>query len=115
MMPISTTLDQIRSRLMSESRRNQVTEALSAFGTVAQLAGVSIHPAVIQSEFHDAAHRPPTSLPQGQMAVYGFFWDGVWLKIGKAGAQSQARYTSQHYNPASAPSTLAASLLRDAN
>jgi hypothetical protein len=35
------------------------------------------------------------------------------LKVGKAGPNSGARYTSQHYNAASAPSTLAASLLKE--
>jgi hypothetical protein len=34
-------------------------------------------------------------------------------KVGKVGPKSQARYTSQHYNPESALSTLAASLMRD--
>lgn len=47
------------------------------------------------------------------MAVYGFYNGGVWLKIGKAGPRSSARYTSQHYNAGSATSTLPASLLND--
>ncbi|MEI9418090.1 hypothetical protein [Mesorhizobium sp. Cs1321R2N1] len=47
------------------------------------------------------------------MAIYGFWADGRWLKIGKVGANSHARYASQHYNPGSAPSTLAASLCGD--
>ena len=34
------------------------------------------------------------------------------LKIGKAGPNSNARYTSQHYSPGAAQSTLAASLLK---
>ncbi len=46
------------------------------------------------------------------MAVYVFLYDGKALKVGKVGAKSQARYTSQHYNPSSAPSTLAATLLK---
>ncbi len=47
------------------------------------------------------------------MAVYGFWGHGSWLKIGKAGAKTKARYTSQHYNPESAQSTLARSLMED--
>ena len=46
------------------------------------------------------------------MAVYVFAYGNTVLKVGKAGPRSQARYTSQHYNASSAPSTLAASLLR---
>lgn len=48
----------------------------------------------------------------GRMAVYVFCHQGRTLKVGKAGPNSEARYTSQHYNPNSAQSTLAASLLR---
>jgi hypothetical protein len=33
------------------------------------------------------------------------------LKVGKAGCNSNARFQSQHYNPSSAPSNLAHSLL----
>ena len=47
------------------------------------------------------------------MAVYGFWWNGEWFKIGKAGPKSKARYTYQHYNPHSAASTLAGSLAAD--
>jgi len=37
------------------------------------------------------------------------------IKIGKAGSNSGARFLSQHYNPKSANSTLAASLLKDSD
>lgn len=47
------------------------------------------------------------------MAVYGFWGDGRWLKIGKVGPNSNARYTSQHYIAGSALSTLAGSLAKD--
>lgn len=94
--------------------REDIEEALDAFRAVAHLAGSPMESADFRNEFLDAAHKAPAVLPAGYMAIYGFCQNGVWLKIGKAGAQSQARYTSQHYNPGSAPSTLAASLLRDA-
>ena len=89
-------------------------EALAAdFVTVAKLAGVDLPPEAINVEKLPAPHRPPTRLPQGQMAVYVFAREGQTLKVGKVGAKSQARYTSQHYNPGSAMSTLAASILAD--
>ena len=48
-----------------------------------------------------------------KMAVYVFSKGPDVLKVGKVGAKSQARYTSQHYNLRSAMSTLAASILSD--
>jgi hypothetical protein len=91
--------------------RADISEALLAFQTVAELGRVDLSESDLQVEFLDAPHRPPTRLPTGKMAVYGFWGDGCWLKIGIAGPNSNARYTSQHYNAGSAPSTLAASLL----
>ena len=58
-------------------------------------------------------HLPPRRLPKGKMAVYTFVYEGEILKIGKAGPNSNARYTSQHYNPKSAMSNLAKSILSD--
>ena len=50
-----------------------------------------------------------------KIAVYTFWYEGRFLKIGKAGPNSNARFLSQHYNPKSARSTLAASILMDEN
>lgn len=47
------------------------------------------------------------------MAVYIFQKDGQFLKIGKAGPNSDARFRSQHYSPYRAQSNLARSLLND--
>jgi hypothetical protein len=47
------------------------------------------------------------------MAIYAFWWNDEWLKIGKVGQKSQARYISQHYNTGSAMSTLAGALAND--
>lgn len=55
----------------------------------------------------------PKSLPIGMMGVYTFWYNESFLKIGKAGSKSSARFLSQHYNPKSAKSTLAASILND--
>jgi hypothetical protein len=93
--------------------QRQMQEALSAFAIVAELAGAPFPAALLQVEFHSAPHRQPKRLPTGKMAVYAFWGVGEWLKIGKAGPKSNARYTSQHYSPRSARSTLAQSLAHD--
>jgi hypothetical protein len=51
------------------------------------------------------------NLPKNTMAVYMFFYKDICLKVGKVNANSNARFTSQHYSPNSAKSTLAKSLL----
>jgi len=86
-------------------------DAIHDFRQVAALAGVPLAPGAITIERLPAPHRPPSRLPSGKMAVYVFTYAGDTLKVGKAGANSQARYISQHYNPGSAQSTLAASIL----
>jgi len=47
------------------------------------------------------------------MGVYLFKYGDKYLKIGKAGPNSNARFTSQHYNPNSSQSNLAKSILND--
>jgi hypothetical protein len=66
----------------------------------------------IASESWPKPHTP-LKLPQGKMAVYAFFLNGKALKIGHAGASSNARYQSHHYNPNSSRSNLARSILND--
>lgn len=87
--------------------------AIADFGEVARLAGIALPGGAIAIEKLTAPHVPPTRLPAGRMAVYVFSKGPDVLKVGKVGAKSQARYTSQHYNPGSAMSTLAASILAD--
>lgn len=55
----------------------------------------------------------PKDLPPKTMAVYTFLYRGKFLKIGKAGPSSSARFLSQHYSPSSSQSNLAASILKD--
>ena len=82
------------------------------FRKVASITGITLHENAISVEILDAPHTPPTSLPTNKMAIYIFKNEsGEYLKVGKVGPRSSARYTSQHYNPKSAKSTLAASLL----
>lgn len=87
--------------------------ALSDFRTVAELAGIRLSDHDIQVERLLAPHIAPTRLPPGMMAVYIFSLKDEVLKVGRVGPNSHARYTSQHYNPGSAMSTLASSLLAD--
>lgn len=88
-------------------------QLLEDFHIVAELGRVDIESDAISIEILNIPHKPPSNLPKGKMAVYVFSDKECVLKVGKAGASSQARYTSQHYNPGSAPSTLAASILKD--
>ena len=54
-------------------------------------------------------------LPNGQMAVYIFKKPDcdICYKVGKVGANSNARYQVQHYSPNSSNSNLANSILND--
>ena len=88
-------------------------QLLTDFLAVAELAEIKMQPDAIRVETLNMPHRAPRNLPKGKMAVYVFSDKERVLKVGKAGPRSQARYTSQHYNAGSAPSTLAASILKD--
>lgn len=74
---------------------------------------------------HEVQHAPHKahSLPTGKCSVYVFSICGAWgknciaganfvLKIGKVGPNSNPRFQYQHYNPNSAGSNVAKSLLR---
>ena len=88
-------------------------QLLDNFMIVTELTGVKMQAEAIQIETLTMPHRPPKSLPASKMAVYVFSDKKRVLKVGKAGPNSGARYTSQHYNAKSANSTLAGSLLKD--
>ncbi len=92
--------------------RKEMEEALAAFITVVELAGDPIKLDDLQVEYWSAPHKAPSNLPAGKMAIYAFWWNDEWLKIGKAGPNSGPRYVSQHYT-GSAISTLAGSLAND--
>lgn len=85
------------------------------FRTVARLAAVDLPADSLRVQTLPAPHVPPASLPAARMAVYIFTYGSDVLKVGKVGPNSQARYTNQHYNPGSAQSTLAASILADSD
>jgi len=90
----------------------EIKNAINDFITVANLAGDAISLDEITIEFLNAPHKPPSKIPVGKMAIYAFWWKGTWLKVGKVGAKSHARYISQHYT-GSAQSTLAGSIIKD--
>jgi hypothetical protein len=89
----------------------EIDDAVTDFRAVATLAGLAGEILELRVEYQPAPHKP-APLPTGYMAVYAFWSDGDWLKIGKAGANSNARFQSQHYNASRAKSTLAASLIK---
>ncbi|MBC8504229.1 MAG: hypothetical protein H8D34_05190 [Chloroflexi bacterium] len=94
---------------------NDVDGLIFDFVQVANLAGFSISESEIEHINLDAPHSPP-SLPNGKQAVYTFSLSSspeIVLKVGKAGPNTKARYRYQHYNPRSAGSTLAASILNN--
>lgn len=92
--------------------QGQTTSAMEALVEVVALAGDSICASELEIEFHNAPHRP-TGLPRGKMAVYAFWGNGEWIKVGKVGPNSDARFRSQHYQPGRAASSLANSLCKD--
>jgi hypothetical protein len=90
----------------------QIEQLAEDFKMVVRLAGVDLPQGSITVEKLRAPHSPPPSLLTGKMAVYVFMWGEKCLKVGKVGPKSQARYTSQHYNPNSSNSNLAKSILK---
>ena len=93
--------------------KSMMTDAVADFQAVTALARFPLGSNDFQIEYLESPHTPPSCLPLGKMAVYAFWHEGEWLKIGLAGPNSNARYTSQHYHPNSAQSTLSGSLCRD--
>jgi len=90
----------------------EVGSLVRDFIEVTQLAGLSLHASDIETQVLVAPHRR-TGLPKGKAAVYVFFHGDTCLKVGKVGANSDARFRSQHYLPSGAMSNLAKSLCFD--
>lgn len=91
--------------------KRDIIDAISDFEKVTSAAKIEVSTDDYQLEPLSDVHIQP-KLPKGRAAVYGFWGDGEWLKIGHAGPKTAARYESQHYNPDSNGSTFAKSLLR---
>jgi len=92
-----------------------IDSIINDFVKVCALAGLQLTSADFRVEKLPAPHKPPSSLPNGKMAIYMFFLNGECVKVGKVGPKSQARYVSQHYSPGSSQSNLASSLLSSKN
>lgn len=78
-------------------------------------AGVNVNPNALTLLQWNAGLQThiPLALPANSAAVYIFKWNDHYLKVGKVNSNSNARYQSQHYNPASSGSNLSKSLLSD--
>lgn len=117
-----------RSRVRCEPREDREAERCEAIVAVPDLRALAVSAVAdfaaelakkggkldlgtVEIEVLPKPHRP-TDIPSGRMAVYCFFLGERPLKVGIAGPNSNARYRSQHYNPGSAGSTLAGSLIR---
>jgi len=91
--------------------QEELDKLIEDFLDVARISGVPLSRHKIKLEILSVPHHRPTRLPTGKKAIYIFRCNECCLKIGKANPGSQARFTSQHYKPGRAPSTLAESIL----
>ncbi len=66
----------------------------------------------IEHKDHGCPHKPE-SLEKGKMAIYIFIHNEIFLKIGKVGEKSKARFLSQHYGTTRSNSNLAKSILNN--
>ena len=89
-----------------------VQEIGATIATVAEILGRPVDMRKVHIIDRGLPHTPKSLMP-GTMGVYTFLYKDRFLKIGKAGPSSNARFLSQHYNPGSAMSTLASSILMD--
>lgn len=94
-------------------------QLISEFAQIAARRGLQLS---VEHEVQRAPHRPH-GLPVGKCAVYAFSLSeeagrtcraGAHhvLKVGRVGPNSSPRFLSQHYNPNSAGSNLARTILR---
>ena len=88
-------------------------ETREIISEISEVLGKEILSTSYRFEFLGVPHSAPKSLDDGKMAIYIFKYKDTYLKIGKVGAKSKARYTSQHYLPNSSISNLAKSILKD--
>ena len=64
---------------------------------------------------HQDKNHTPAKLESGYMAVYTFYYDGIFLKIGQAGLKCNPRYQNQHYLVNGNGSTLAKQISLDSS
>lgn len=92
--------------------KDYISEIRRIIKSVPEIIGTTIPPESFKINLSEKPHQPE-NLPKGKMAVYIFIYNDSFLKIGKVGPNSNARFQSQHYNPNSAQSNLAKSLMKD--
>ena len=90
---------------------SEAVDVVANFGIWSREQGFGAALAEVKIEPLGAPHQP-RPLPKGWQGIYCFRYRTTWLKVGKAGPKSGARWVSHHYNPGRALSTLAWSLLR---
>ena len=101
-----------------------VNRLLEGFANAGSKARLFVEAPSIVHECLPAPHCQPGSLPAGYAAVYVFSLSSPYgrectaganrvLKVGKVGPNSSARFSSQHYQPNSARSNLAKSLITE--
>lgn len=81
---------------------------------VVNIAGSNISESQLKIIDRGVPHQP-SGLPKGNFGIYSFEYDNEFLKIGKVGQNSDARFRSQHYIPRSSQSNLAKSILNDSD
>jgi hypothetical protein len=81
-----------------ESSVNGIDEVVAAFSEWASAQGLGPARAEVRVQSLGRPHVP-TALPVGWQGVYCLQFEGAWLKVGKAGPKSAARWISQHYSP----------------
>jgi hypothetical protein len=89
-----------------------VNTLVENFIQVVKICQIQILTEDIDVQILAAPHKRPNDLPLGKKCVYVFNLGSNCLKVGQAGPNSKARFTSQHYTPNSAGSNLAKSMLR---
>lgn len=93
---------------------NDIDQVVATFREWARRAGISDSLSSVDVEDLGVPHRP-RGLPVGCQGVYTFQFQSVWLKAGKAGPKSGARWQSQHYKATRSLSNLSWSLLEYAH
>ncbi|OAB39286.1 hypothetical protein PMSD_04985 [Paenibacillus macquariensis subsp. defensor] len=77
------------------------------------LREVNIYPTDDQIRVLNRGKPHVCKMVAGKMYIYTYQYQDEYLKIGKAGIKSKARFYSHHYNPESSKSNLAKSIVSD--
>lgn len=91
---------------------NELNELISDCVNMVSKLGTDLTPSDVKIINRGVPHTPE-SLPTHTMGIYMFYYKDHFLKIGKAGPNSNVRFKNNHYHPASSNSNLAKSILID--